>query len=100
MGQIRLFSLDENEFKSMVDAVRSAEKALGKIDYTLTEKQLTSRNFSRSLYVTEDIKKGEIFSNKNIRSIRPGFGLHPKYYYEILGKPSKRSYNKGDRLEL
>ena len=77
------FSLVENEFKLMVEAVRNAEKTLGKISYNLTKKQIKGRDFSRSLYVVEDIEKGETFTSKNIRSIRPGFGLHPKNYDSI-----------------
>jgi len=77
------FSLNTDEFKSMVQAVRNTEKVLGKIDYTVNEQ---NRKFARSLFVVEAIKKGEKFSKKNIRSIRPSNGLHPKYYEEIIGK--------------
>jgi pseudaminic acid synthase len=73
------FSMNEEEFTKMVKAIRQAESAIGKIDYTLTEKQIKGRDFSRSLYVVEDIKKGEIITENNVRSIRPGFGLHPKF---------------------
>ena len=92
------FSLDEQEFSEMVKAVRIAEKAIGKIDYTLTEKQLSGRNFSRSLYVVEDIKVDEEITVKNVKSIRPGFGMHPKHYNEILGRSAERDYKKGDRF--
>src|SRR5690606_21459419 len=74
------FSMNEEEFTQMVKAVREAEKAIGVVDYSLTEKQRKGKDFSRSLYVVEDIKEGEIITEKNVRSIRPGFGLHPKYY--------------------
>ena len=74
------FSLDETEFTEMVKSVRKAEKSLGIIDYNLTEKQQKSRAFCRSLYVVKDIKAGEILTSENIRSIRPGYGLHPKFY--------------------
>jgi pseudaminic acid synthase len=94
------FSLDEKEFKSMVDAVRNAEKSIGTIDYNLTEKQKYSRSFSRSLYAVKDIKKGESFSEENVRSIRPGYGLHPKFYFQILGKFSNQDLKKGSRLSL
>lgn len=93
------FSLDENEFKSMVDAVRGAEKAIGKVDYSLTEKQKGGRDFARSLYAVKDIKKGELFTKGNIRSIRPGFGLHPKHLNHLIGTPSPRGFLRGDRLE-
>ncbi len=92
------FSLDEKEFAEMVKAVRQAEKAVGKVTYELTEKVKTSRKFSRSLFVVKDIKAGEIFTEENIRSIRPGFGLHPKYLKEVLGKKSKRDIKKGAPL--
>jgi pseudaminic acid synthase len=94
------FSLDESEFTEMVNAVREAEKAIGMINYELTEKQKKGRDFSRSLYAVDDIDKGELFNNNNIRSIRPGFGLHPKYYNEILTKPALTSIKKGDRIEI
>jgi len=94
------FSMDEKEFSSMVTAVREAEKAIGKIDYKLTEKQVKGKDFSRSLYVVQDIKKGEVLTKENVRSIRPGFGLHPKYYNDILGKEITSDLEKGDRLSL
>ena len=94
------FSLDEKEFTGMVTAVRDAEKALGKESYELTEKQKAGKAFSRSLYVAEDIKKGEVITEKNVRSVRPGFGLHPKYFSQILGKQVKRDLEKGERLSL
>ncbi len=92
------FSMDEVEFTEMVKAVREAEKAIGKVDYSLTEKQQKGREFSRSLYAVKDIKMGEKFANENVRSIRPGFGLHPKYLNDIIGKNARRSFEKGDRL--
>jgi len=99
-GADATFSMNEKEFKSMVASVREAEKAVGKIDYKLTEKQLKGKDFSRSLYVVENIKNGSLITEKNIRSIRPGFGLHPKYYDKVLGKKVKRNLEKGDRLKL
>lgn len=94
------FSMDEKEFSEMVKSVREAEKAIGKVDYTLTEKQKKGRDFSRSLYVAEDIKAGEIITEKNVRSVRPGFGLHPKYYSEVVGKKIKTDLEKGTPLKL
>lgn len=94
------FSMNEEEFTAMVKSVREAESAIGVVDYTLSEKQTKSREHSRSLYVVEDIKAGDVITNKNVRSIRPGFGLHPKYYNEILGKEAKRDLEKGDRFLL
>lgn len=94
------FSMNEPEFTAMVKAVREAESAMGSVDYTLTKNQVKGKDFSRSLYVVEDIKVGDIISEENIRSIRPGFGLHPKYYHEVIGKTVKINLNKGDRLSL
>ena len=92
------FSLDEKEFTQMVQEVRDAEKAIGKVSYELTEKQQSGKAFSRSLYVVKDIKKGEQFTEENIRSIRPGFGLHPKYYKDIIGTSANQNFETGDRL--
>jgi hypothetical protein len=78
------FSMNEEEFKAMVKAVREAESAIGIVDYTLTEKLAKGKEFSRSLYVVEDIKAGDLVTEKNVKSIRPGFGLHPKYYKKIF----------------
>ncbi len=79
----------------MVKAVRDTERLLGKVSY---EVKKTSRQFTRSLYVSKDIKRGEIFSKENIRSIRPGFGMHPKYFKNILGKKAQKNYSRGERL--
>jgi len=84
----------------MVKAVREAESAIGVVDYTLTEKQAKGKDFSRSLYVVEDIKAGEEITEVNVRSIRPGFGLHPNYYSEIIGKKVAIEFKKGDRFVL
>lgn len=94
------FSMNEVEFTEMVKAVREAESAIGVVDYTLTEKQLKGRDFSRSLYVVENIKAGELFTEKNVRSIRPGFGLHPSHLNDVLGKVSSSNISRGDRFEL
>ena len=94
------FSMDEGEFTSMVKAVREAEKAVGTIDYSLNEKKLKGREFSRSLYVVKDIEVGEKITNENVRSIRPGFGLHPKFLKEILGKRAIVSLEKGTPISL
>lgn len=92
------FSLDELEFKQMVDAVRLTEKLLGKVDYEMTEKKIKSREFSRSLFVVQDVKKGDIITENNVKSIRPGFGLHPKNYNEILGKTFTKDVERGNPL--
>lgn len=93
------FSLDEREFTQMVNAVREAELALGKVDYTLTEKQQQGRSFSRSLYIAKDVNRGDIVTNENLRSVRPGYGMHPKYLPAILGKKFTRDCKAGTRAE-
>jgi pseudaminic acid synthase len=94
------FSMNEEEFSAMVKAVREAESAIGKVDYTLTEKQRKGRDFCRSLYVVKDIKAGEVLTKDNVRSVRPGFGMHPKFYKEILGKKASKSLEKGDPMSF
>lgn len=93
------FSLQPDEFKQMVEAVRNAEKAIGRVNYELSDKQKKSKEHSRSLFVVEDIKAGEEFTEKNIKSIRPGFGLHPKYYSYILGRIAKVDLKRGEPLQ-
>ncbi|MFA6401515.1 MAG: pseudaminic acid synthase [Salinivirgaceae bacterium] len=99
-GPDAAFSLDRKEFAQMIKAVREVEQAIGKIDYKLSEKQKISREHSRSLYAVSDIKAGEIFTDKNIRSIRPGFGMHPKHYWEVLGKTAKKDIKRGTALSF
>jgi len=94
------FSMNELEFTEMVKAVREAEKAVGEINYDLTEKQIKGRDFSRSLYVVEAVKKDDVVTDKNVRSIRPGFGLHPKHYKEVLGSTFIRNIEKGTPLSF
>lgn len=94
------FSMNEEEFKAMVKAVRQAEKAIGVVDYALTEKQINGRAFARSLYVTIDIAHGEKITAENVRSIRPGYGLHPKYLPGILGKTVNCDLEAGTRFDL
>ncbi|MDP2037677.1 MAG: pseudaminic acid synthase, partial [Ignavibacteria bacterium] len=93
------FSLTPEEFKSLVKDVRDTEKILGKVTYELTEKSKRSREHARSLFVVEDIKAGEIFTEKNVRSIRPAFGLHTRNLKEILGKQAKVDIEKGTPLK-
>ena len=94
------FSLDEREFQEMVDAVRIAEKMTGEANFEITDKMKGQRDFSRSLYVVEDIKKGNLITEFNVRSIRPGYGLHPKYYREILGKKVNTDVMKGTPMSF
>jgi len=97
-GPDAAFSLEPEEFKAMVKSVREVEKALGEVSYDLTEKMKKSRELSRSLFVVKDIKAGETFTEKNVRSIRPGYGLPPKYYDVVLGKKVKTDIKKGSPL--
>ncbi|WP_286242550.1 pseudaminic acid synthase [Methanobacterium ferruginis] len=92
------FSMEPDEFKSMVRSIRDVEKAMGDVNYELSEMTKQNRDFSRSLFIVKDIKQGEIFSEENVRSIRPGFGLHPKYFKEILGKKAAEDISKGTPL--
>lgn len=80
------FSLEPDEFKAMVEAVRVAEESLGKVSYEMSEKEAASRVFRRSLFIVKDMKKGELFTSANVRSIRPGQGLPVKELNRILGK--------------
>jgi pseudaminic acid synthase len=93
------FSVEPPEFKGMVKSIREVEKALGKISYELTENAAGSKIFARSLFVVEDVKAGEIVTDKNVRSIRPGYGMHPKYYREVLGKIFSQDWQKGTPLD-
>ena len=92
------FSLEPNEFKQMVEAVRDAEMALGKVDYSMNEKKKSSRLLGRSLFVVKDIEAGERFTDQNVRSIRPGNGLAPKYFGEIIDRKAKCDIDKGTPL--
>lgn len=92
------FSLDVNEFTEMVTQIRNTEKLLGQVSYDLSEKVKKNRKFSRSLFVIKNVKSGDIISKENIRSIRPGYGLHPKYYNNIIGKKFTVDVNKGEPL--
>ena len=94
------FSMEPHEFKQMVDSIRNVEKALGKVNYDLSDKMKANREFSRSLFVVLDMKKDDVITEDNVRSIRPGFGLHPKYLKEILGKKVNKDLKKGTPFEL
>lgn len=93
------FSMEPEEFKEMVDNIRIIEKAVGKVTYDLTEKQANEREHSRSLFVVEDIKAGEIFTENNLKSIRPGFGIQTKYIKDILGKQAKNDIKRGTPMD-
>lgn len=89
------FSTEPDEFKNMVNSIREVEKALGKASYELTTETKNNRDFSRSLFVVKDIQKGDEFTKYNVRSIRPGFGLHPKYLKYIMGKKAAKDISRG-----
>jgi pseudaminic acid synthase len=90
------FSLDPNEFSQMVKAIRDTQDLLGKVSYTPKK----GKSFARSLYIVKDIEAGDVFTNENVKSIRPGYGLHPKYLPQILGKKAKCNLSKGDRMKM
>jgi pseudaminic acid synthase len=92
------FSSKPAEFKAMVEAIRATEKALGNVRYEVTQSELTSRVFRRSLFVVKAMKKGEAFSETNVRSIRPGYGLHTRYLNDILGRISAQDIQAGTPL--
>ncbi len=94
------FSMEPDEFKQMVDSIRNVEKALGKVSYELSDKMKANREFSRSLFAVKDIKKGEIITKDNVKSIRPGFGLHPKYLAEIIGCKAAEDIDRGTPFKL
>ncbi|MBN2682512.1 MAG: pseudaminic acid synthase [Bacteroidales bacterium] len=96
-GPDSAFSTEPKEFKEMVDLIRNTEISLGKINYEVHE---NDKNRRRSLFAVKDIKEGEFFTSENIKSIRPGLGLHPKYLKELLGKKAKREIEKGSPLSL
>ncbi|MCY4780814.1 pseudaminic acid synthase [Sphingobacterium sp. UT-1RO-CII-1] len=92
------FSMNEGEFADMVRAVRAAEQAIGRVDYTPTPKQVQGRDFARSLYIAKPIRQGEKLTSAHVRSVRPGFGLHPQYYSEVIGRVVTQDLELGDRL--
>ncbi|WP_141759798.1 MULTISPECIES: pseudaminic acid synthase [Clostridium] len=98
-GPDSAFSLNIDEFAEMVLSIRDIEKALGKVNYTLSQKVLKNREFRRSLFISNDIKEGEVFTERNIRSVRPGFGLSPKYINDILGRVCTENLKKGTPLK-
>jgi len=92
------FSLEPQEFRAMVDAVRVAEQALGQVRYGTSEQESESRVFRRSLFIVQDMKAGEAFSDENLRSIRPGYGLHPRHFDDIVGCHARADILRGTPL--
>jgi pseudaminic acid synthase len=97
-GPDSAFSLEPHEFKAMVDALRIAEKAVGKVHFGLSEKEEESRPFRRSLFVVADVKQGEVFTAENVRSIRPGNGLHTRHLQDVLGRSAAQGIKRGTPL--
>ena len=93
------FSLEPDEFKAMVEAVRTAEKAVGRVHYGVSQHESRNRIFRRSLFVVQDMKAGEQFTTDNLRSIRPGHGLHPRYLEDVLGRYAVIDINRGTPLK-
>jgi pseudaminic acid synthase len=98
LGPDSAFSLEPHEFRAMVEAIRVAEKALGQVCYETTEREQASRVFRRSLFVVQDMKTGEVFTERNVRSIRPGYGLHTRHRDEVLGRRAARDISRGTPL--
>lgn len=98
-GPDAAFSMEPEEFRKMAEEIRIVEKALGRVTYELTEKQKKSREDGRSLFVVKDMKEGEAFTEENVRSIRPAFGMHTMYYDEIIGKKARADIAKGTPLD-
>lgn len=98
-GPDSAFSMEPEEFSQMVKSIRDMEKALGSVSYELTQKQLKSREHSRSLFVVKDVKVGEVFTEDNVRSIRPGFGMETKYINDVIGKKARCDVEKGTPME-
>ncbi len=94
------FSLDPEQFKEMVRAVRNAEKAVGEVDYSMSEKKRAARGFGgRSVFIVKDVEKGELLSPENLRVIRPGYGLHPKHYQDLIGRKAACDISKGTPMK-
>ena len=94
------YSMDFNEFKQMVEDVRNVEKALGEVYYPENTDNIIGRSYCRSLYVAQNMKKGEVINEQNVRAVRPGYGLPIKYLPQILGKQVNRDLEMGDRFSL
>jgi pseudaminic acid synthase len=94
------FSMEPNDFAAMVHSIRNVEKALGTVTYKLDPSAIKGREFARSLYVAQPIKAGEVITEENVRSVRPGYSLHPRYMPQIIGKRIKADKKIGDRLSL
>lgn len=97
-GPDSAFSLEPHEFKAMVEAIRTVEKALGEVQYKVSEHEVASRVFRRSLFAVQDMKAGEMFTTENIRSIRPGYGLHTRHLEKVIGRYAGQDIKYGTPL--
>lgn len=97
-GPDSAFSMEADEFKLMVENIRKVEAALGNVDYPIDNSTIKGREYSRSLYVAQSMKKGDVITEQNVRSVRPGYGLHPKYLSELVGRKVNRDLEVGDRM--
>ncbi|MGH9463437.1 MAG: pseudaminic acid synthase [Vicinamibacteria bacterium] len=98
-GPDSAFSLEPQEFRAMVDAIRTAEKAIGEVTYGVSAREKESRALRRSLFVVRNMAAGEVFNEDNVRSIRPGHGLHPRYLEKVLGRRATRDVARGTPLD-
>ena len=98
-GPDSAFSMEADEFRQMVENIRQVEKALGGVKYPTDPSKIKGREYCRSLYVAEDVKAGDVVTEQNVRSVRPGFGLHPKYLTELMGKRFVKDCLKGERMD-
>jgi pseudaminic acid synthase len=98
-GPDAAFSMEPDELSQMVEQIRMVEKAGGTVSYELSDKMKVNRKFSRSLFAVKDIKKGDVFTEDNVRSIRPGDGVSPKYLKDILGKEAMRFIGYGNPIQ-
>jgi pseudaminic acid synthase len=97
-GPDSAFSMEADEFRQMVENIRQVEKSLGRVNYPTDPSTIKGRDYSRSLYVAQPMKKGDVITEENVRSVRPGFGLHPKYLSELIGRKVKCDLEVGDRM--
>lgn len=97
-GPDAAFSMEKDEFAAMVRSIRNVEKALGSVVYPSDPAAVKGREFCRSLYIARDMKAGDVFTEDNVRSVRPGFGMHPRYLGEVIGRKITRDASLGDRL--
>lgn len=99
-GPDSAFSMEAGEFRQMVDNIRQVEKSLGRVNYPTDPELIKGRKGCRSLYVAQNVKSGEVITENNVRSVRPGLGMHPKYLPEVLGKVFIRDCKKGERFSF